>query len=130
MSRRIPLRGSRGQTVTEFALVLPILALMLFGIVQFGVVFNHYLTITDATRAGARQGAVARHAPDPVGSVEARVRQSAQELDQAELDVSVSSTFEPGSDVTVTASYPYQISLLGVVVQSGELTSTTTERVE
>ena len=35
-----------------------------------------------------------------------------------------------GGDVTVQATYPYSISLLGVVVASGDLTSTTTERVE
>jgi hypothetical protein len=32
--------------------------------------------------------------------------------------------------VTVTATYPYRISLLGLVVKSGNLRSTTTERVE
>jgi Flp pilus assembly protein TadG len=126
----VSLRDSRGQTLTEFALVLPILVLLLFGIVQFGVVFNHYLTITDATRAGARQGAVSRHLGDPTGAVVSRVRASAAELDQAELDVAVSSPWTQGGDVTVTASYPYEISLLGVVVQSGRVSSTTTERVE
>jgi len=35
-----------------------------------------------------------------------------------------------GADVTVTATYPYKISLLGLVVKSGRLTSTTVERVE
>ena len=35
-----------------------------------------------------------------------------------------------GEDVTVSAAYPYDISLLGFVVKSGDLTSTTTERVE
>jgi hypothetical protein len=44
--------------------------------------------------------------------------------------VSVSSTWEQGEDVSVTATYPYSISLLGFVVKSGDLTSTTTERVE
>jgi hypothetical protein len=32
--------------------------------------------------------------------------------------------------VTVTATYPYDISLLGVVVKSGTLSASTTERVE
>jgi hypothetical protein len=32
--------------------------------------------------------------------------------------------------VTVEASYPYSINLLGIVVASGDLTSSTTERVE
>ena len=35
-----------------------------------------------------------------------------------------------GADVTVHTSYPYSISLLGIVVKSGRITSTTTERVE
>ena len=37
---------------------------------------------------------------------------------------------QPGSDVQVTATYPYSISLLGLFTKSGNLTSTTTERVE
>ena len=44
--------------MTEFALVLPILLFLLLAIVQFGVVFNNYVTLTDAVRAGARKGAV------------------------------------------------------------------------
>ena len=116
--------------MTEFALVLPLLALLLFGVIQFGIVFHQYVTITDAVRAGARQGAVGRHLSDPQSSVEDRVRDSAADLDQSKLNVSVSSPWTQGSDVSVTATYPYQISLLGFVVKSGNLSSTTTERVE
>jgi hypothetical protein len=58
------------------------------------------------------------------------VRRSAADLDPAKLGVSVSSTFVQGDDVTVTATYPYDISLLGVVVKSGTLSASTTERVE
>jgi len=54
--------------MTEFALVLPILALLLFGVIQFGIVFNNYITLTDATRAGARKAAVSRRASDPRGT--------------------------------------------------------------
>ena len=127
---RIPRRNERGQTLTEFALVLPLIALLLFGVIQFGIVFHQYVTLTDAVRAGARQGAVGRHLDDPVSSVEDRVRGSAADLDQSKLDVSVSSTWEQGEDVSVSATYPYDISLLGFVIKSGDLTSTTTERVE
>ncbi|MGH3022675.1 MAG: TadE/TadG family type IV pilus assembly protein [Gaiellaceae bacterium] len=116
--------------MTEFALVLPLLALLLFGVIQFGIVFHHYVTLTDAVRAGARQAAVSRSESDPVGVVQDRVRTSAASLDQAELGVDVVSTWEQGEDVTVTGTYPYDISLLGIVVKSGDLTSSTTERVE
>ena len=116
--------------MTEFALVLPLLALLLFGVIQFGIAFHQYVTLTDAVRAGARQGAVGRHVSNPAALVEDRVRDSASDLDQSELAVTVSSSWTQGSDVSVTATYPYNISLLGIVVKSGNLTSTTTERVE
>jgi Flp pilus assembly protein TadG len=116
--------------MAEFAIVLPLLALLLFSIIQFGIVFHNYVEITDATRAGARRAAVSRELPDPAGAAQAAVRTSASGLKQDELDVSVSSSFERGADVTVSTSYPYSISLLGLVVKSGRINSTTTERVE
>ena len=111
-------------------MVLPVLAFLLFGIIQLGLVFNNYVTVTDATRAGARKAAVSRDLPDPPGTAEAAVRTSAVNLDQGDLNVTVTSTWQQGEDVTVTTTYPYQVDLLGIVVASGNLTSTTTERVE
>lgn len=118
--------------MTEFALVLPILALLLFGIIQFGIVFNNYVQLTDATRAGARKAAVSRHNPNPRGDCIAAVVQSVGPNMRTEVQSSATceSTWEPGADVTVSASYPYSISLLGLFSKSGRLTSTTTERVE
>jgi hypothetical protein len=51
-------KSERGASLTEFALVLPILALMLFGIIDFGVAFNDYQSIRQGVRDGARQGVV------------------------------------------------------------------------
>jgi Flp pilus assembly protein TadG len=132
MTKRISLRNQQGQSMTEFALVLPILALLLFGVIQFGLVFNNYLTMTDAVRAGARKAAVGRHLADPEGAAETATRDAATDLRQSDLnvDVSVDPTWEPGAETTVTADYPYRISLLGLVVRSGRMHSTTKERVE
>ena len=58
------------------------------------------------------------------------IRSSAKDLDQSRLSTSCSSSWQAGADVSVTATYPYNISLLGMVVKSGNLSSTTTERVE
>jgi hypothetical protein len=45
--------------------------------------------------------------------------------------VTVAATaWEHGADVTVEATYPYEINLLGWVAASGSLKSATTERVE
>jgi Flp pilus assembly protein TadG len=116
--------------MTEFALVLPVLAVLLFGVIQFGLVFNNYIQLTDAVRAGARKGAVGRHLQNPQAAVVQTVRDASTNLHQPDLNVSVTSSFQQGSDVEVSASYPYSINLLGLVVKSGRLTSKTKERVE
>lgn len=128
--KKISFKNEQGQSVTEFALVLPILAFLLFAVIQFGLVFNNWVQLTDATRAGARKGAVSRHQPDPAGTCTAAVRNSATNLKASDLTASCTSTWEPGADVTVTATYPYSISLFGIITKSGRLSSTTTERVE
>jgi len=130
MTRRLEIRDERGQAMTEFALVLPILALLLLGVIQFGILFNQYITLTDATRAGARKAAVSRRLPNPKTACTSALRASATDLNQSQLVAECESSWAPGSDVRVTATYPYSISLLGKVVKSGRLTSTTTERVE
>lgn len=129
--RRNITRNERGQTMVEFALVVPILCVVLFGILQFGALYNDYVTLTDASRVGARKAAVSKYEVSPEAAAEAAARSSATGLDPAKLDVLVSATgWERGQSVTVTLSYPYEIDLLGFVVASGDLTSETTERVE
>lgn len=49
--------SGRGQSLVEFALVLPLMLLILFGMMEFGFVFSHHLTLEYATREGARLGA-------------------------------------------------------------------------
>ncbi len=125
-----------GQSATEFAIVLPVFCLLLFAVIQFGILFNNYLTLTDAVRAGARTAAVSRHDAIKGQAAEARVRAAASGLEDAddptvlEVDVTAPSGWEHGEDVTVEASYPYTINLLGFVAAEGYLTSKTTERVE
>jgi Flp pilus assembly protein TadG len=130
MSRRRQLREEQGQAMVEFTIILPFLVVLVFAIIQFGIVFNNYVTLTDATRAGARAGAVARLNANPTGTATTAVQNSATDLNQSNLNVAVNSTWQPGSDITVQATYPYSINLLGWVISSGTLTSTTTERVE
>jgi Flp pilus assembly protein TadG len=124
------MREERGQTMAEFAIVLPVLVVLLFGVIQFGILFNNYVTLTDAVRAGARTAAVSRNDANPTGAATTAVRNSASDLNQSNLNVTVNSAWAAGTDVTVTATYPYSINLLGWVLTAGNLTSKTTERVE
>jgi Flp pilus assembly protein TadG len=118
--------------MTEFAVVLPIFLMLLLGIAQLGIAFNHYIQLTDATRAGARYGAPLSCSGgcDRTSKVVTKVKASAANLDAAQVNVTVTSTWAPGSDLQVCASYPYSINLIGLVVKSGNLNSCTTERVE
>jgi Flp pilus assembly protein TadG len=130
--RRLSLRSEDGQAATEFALVLPILAALLLAIAQFGIVFNNYITLTDATRTGARKAAISRFVGDSGAAAVTAVKEAATNLKSSDLQVTVTSPNwgVPGSDVIVTASYPYSVNILGWVVKSGMLTSTTKERLE
>jgi len=122
----------RGQTLVEFAALLPVLCLLLFGIIQFGVVFHDYLTVTDASRVAARKAAVSRHAGDTGAAAETAGLNAADGLNGPGLTADcVSSDWDTaGSDVKCTVTYPYSIDVLGLVVKSGTLTSVTTERLE
>jgi Flp pilus assembly protein TadG len=128
--KKTDMKNERGQTMTEFALILPLLVVLLFGIIQFGIIFNDYVTLTDAARAGARTGAVSRGNSNPSAACVNQVMNASGNLVQANLTVSCTSPWTPGSDVTVSASYPYNINLLGWVVASGQLNTTMRERVE
>jgi Flp pilus assembly protein TadG len=126
------LKNERGQTMTELALVLPVLVVLVLAIAQFGVAFNNYVTLTDAARAAARKGAVSRESGNPQGDCQSAGYAAGADLKNPGTDfvVNCSSSWSIGSDVTVTATYPYAISLLGWVVASGNLSTTMKERVE
>jgi Flp pilus assembly protein TadG len=116
--------------MTEFAIVLPIFCMLLLGIAQLGVAFNNYLALTDGVRAGARYGAVLRTSATRNSDTVSKVKQSAANLNQSNINVTITSTWQAGSDLTVCATYPYAINLIGLVVKSGDLNSCTTNRVE
>jgi Flp pilus assembly protein TadG len=132
MMRRLDIRNARGQTMVEFTMVLPLLLVVLFGIIQFGITFSKYVALTDSVRAGARTAAVSRMLPPTTRTttIQNRVKNSSGDLTPAKVNVTILSTWVHGEDVKVTATYPYSISLFGLVVKSGNLSSSTTERVE
>lgn len=132
------MKKQKGQAMVEFVIIAPVLLMIVFGIIQFGILFNNYLTLTDAVRNGARQAAVSRTAAHPVKSATDRVKAAASDLNIANLTIEViprdpvtgAQDWVQGGDVTVSATYPYSIDLLGFVVKSGLIKSQTTERVE
>ncbi len=55
-------RGESGQTLVEFAVVLPLVLLLLLGIMDFGKAFNYWITENQVAAEGARRAAVNRGA--------------------------------------------------------------------
>jgi Flp pilus assembly protein TadG len=131
---RRPRSDDSGQAMVEFALILPILCLILFGILQFGIVLMHYHEVTGASRAGARKASVCKSCANGAQAAIDAARNSTSALDKTKVSVTLSpssaSAWTRGSDVAVTASYPYSINLLGIVVSQGQLKSTSRARVE
>jgi len=54
----------RGATLLEFALVAPVLLLLIFGAFEYGMFFKDYLTVSNTTRTGARVGSAAGSSAD------------------------------------------------------------------
>ena len=132
---RIHFRTDRGQAAVEFALIAPVLMVLLLGIVQSGIAFHNYLAVTDAARAAARQAIEARISGVTAADVTNAATAAAADLDKTKLQVTLADPADPtfttsGSTLTVTVTYPYSINVLGLVVASGNLTSTMTGRLE
>jgi Flp pilus assembly protein TadG len=131
---RVRRRGhrTRGQSMVEFTLILPVLMLIIFGIYQFGQTYSDYIQVTNAARTGGRKVLVSRSDVTGVSDSVTAAKNSTWWLNKAQIGVTVTpgQPWVTGQLVTVTVTYPYSISLLGFVAGSGTLKSSTTVRVE
>ena len=116
--------SERGAAAVEFALILPILVLILFGVIEFGGVYNAQLMVTSAAREAARTMAV----QGTVADAETVAVDAAIGIDPTDLDVTVSpGACSAGTDITVTVDYdrPFLTGLFGTTI---ELTGQSTRR--
>jgi Flp pilus assembly protein TadG len=67
---RTKIRQEGGAAAVEFALIVGVLAMLLFGMLQFGVAFFQLQNLRAATREGARIGAVKGTVADIQGEVQ------------------------------------------------------------
>lgn len=63
------MRKHKGQAIVEFALVLPLFLLMIFGIIYSGMMFHDYSTISNIARATTREAAVFAGGEDELGGI-------------------------------------------------------------
>jgi len=126
-------QDDRGAAAVEFALVLPILVLLLFGIIQFGHLFNQWQQLEHATREGARWASLQNSA----GAVRTTVMAAAPTLGLAAGDITLNPV-DPvglplGTPVTVTSRVVVPVFTPGLFPGLGPnvtLTASATQRSE
>ncbi|MDP9347920.1 MAG: pilus assembly protein [Gemmatimonadota bacterium] len=126
------LREEEGQATVEFALVLPVLVLLVVGIFEFGRAWNAHQVVTDAAREAARTAAVASTAVtrDSVKSIvdNALLRASLDPKRARVQIVGFGST--TGSPVSIQVEYWYRFDflkpLMGWVNDQGHVTLSAT----
>jgi Flp pilus assembly protein TadG len=148
------LLGEHGQSLVEFSLLLPVLLLLTTGIFVFGLAMNNYMQLTNAVSMGARTVAInAGITTDPCATASSAIIAAAPGLSASSLSFSYSFNGTPttgtscssastttgyagdltsGSNVTVTASYPMNLSVYGKVfnLSNAVLTASSTELVQ
>lgn len=129
MFRRL-VKNERGQSILEFALVAPLLLILMVGIFDFGRVYSTYLNMNMATQEAARIGSL--------GASDAEIRQMAQDksvvdpaLLEVDIDPSEGEGRKSGDYLHVQLTYPVEF-FTPFVSQVGdwEITTATTIRVE
>ncbi len=140
--------------MVEFALVAPMLLLLIVGIFKFGVTFNNYIQLTNAVDAGARQFAVESGQSGVCEAVDQNVDGAAGGLNSTTGSLTVTLSVIPASTSdtwvdgveenggacptltsglsgTVTATYPCDLSILGITFWQGcTLSATSTEAIQ
>lgn len=107
---RICRKNRKGAAVVEFALIAPILFLLVFGMIEFGRMIMVQQVLTNAAREGARLAVL--DSPTPTaGPVTAAVRNYLQTAGIASATVTINppepTTAGYGAPITVTVSVPF-----------------------
>jgi len=92
----------------EFALIAPVLVVMVLGLVAFGIFFMYCQTLQELTASAARASVVGLSAAERSSLVQQFVAQSISSsgiLNASDLSVQTSTSGSPATDYTVTATY-------------------------
>jgi Flp pilus assembly protein TadG len=95
--------------VVEFALLLPVLLILLLALVQVGVLARDRLLLAQAARVGAREAAIQESEP----AIRDAAVAAGAGLDPARLRLEIERTGERGDPVTV--SLGYEVPVAGVL---------------
>jgi TadE-like protein len=110
----------RGQALVEFALILPVILLLVVGMLEFARAWNLHQVMTDAAREGARRAVLANSVMDQDSVRAAMWRHLAQfGYDPGYSSVMSGTTITPianfkqsGENITIQLSLPYRFFIL------------------
>jgi Flp pilus assembly pilin Flp len=130
------LRNDSGQAAVEFALVVPLLCLIIIAILHFGKVMNYWLDLNHVASEGARKAAVNAFASD--GGYEAYIRSRLETGElrtggttsiptAASVAVCLPEGSQVGDPVTVQVAVGYSLPFIGKTIN---LRGTATMRLE
>ena len=103
------LRSEAGAAAVEFAIIASVLFLLVFGIIEFGRIFNELEIMNSAAREGARAAAVRGTATDVAEAASAAA--SPYELDSTPTADKICDDTTSGQPVTVTWDQNFEISV-------------------
>lgn len=117
------MKREKGQSLVEFALIIPLLVLLLLGIFDFGRIIHAYITIDHAGREAARAASVGHENPVSV----AVNRGGSINLNAGQVAYS-----NNGTEATITITYPvnFVTPLISKVISNKPIKNTTTMRIE
>ena len=116
-------REQRGANLIEFALILPLLLLLVAGAADLGRAFNNYIIITNAAREGARVGS---HFPDNEAAIRLATIAEADSSGVTLVDGDIAidwpgGTIDAGQPIRVSIEYGFA-TILGGIIGTNELT--------
>jgi Flp pilus assembly protein TadG len=112
----------RGQSLTEVALMLPVLLLILAGVLDLGRLYYAYVTVSDAAAEGATYAAIHPHDGDEIISRTQAATDGLVQIDANMVGVDCP-TIAAGAPVTVTVGYTFTVvtPIINVMVPDGAL---------
>lgn len=148
------LHSEKGGAAVEFAIIMWVLLVLIFGIIEFGLILYDKAVITNASREGARAGIVARYDPAGEGAynplTDDEIRgvvtnycgnhlvtfgsPTSVVIDVTRMDKDNNGTISSGDELTVTVTYNYGFlvlpNLVTEIIGPMNLTGRTVMRME
>ena len=123
------LKKEKGAAALEFALMLPLLVLIVFGITTFGFVYKEYIALTHAARDGVRLAAIGKDYDYIISQIEQDL--PIEIIQSVEVDPLEPTDRIVGYSVTVTVNRtPIDMKIPFLEIPPIQLTSTAEMRVE